>query len=94
MSETAGCDPALTAAFRRTGLTSREMWLQYVALGGNAGELMVDAQLCGLVDLPRGEYNVLAHAINEGLDELPEAERGTKVAYRRPLSNLNADRGW
>lgn len=74
-------DPALTSAFERTACTVRELWLRYLALGGNADEVSVEAQVYGLMDLPPGEYNVLAHAVNEALDEVPGAVRGRKVRY-------------
>lgn len=82
---TAG-DPAVAAAFRRTGLTVRGLWFRCLALGGNADEVALEAQLCGLMALPPGEYNVVAHALNEALDELPDAAGGPRVPYLGPLS--------
>jgi len=72
---------ALTSAFRTTGLDVRDVWVRYLGMGGNADEVSVGAQLHGLLDLPAGEYNVLAHTLNEALDELPPAERGARVPY-------------
>lgn len=72
----------LGQAFGRTGLTVRELWLRYLALGGNADEVWVDAVLDGLLDLPPGEYNVLAHAVNEALGDLPGAAGLPRVALR------------
>lgn len=76
-------DRALAAAFRRTGLAVRDLWLRYLALGGNADEVSVEAQLYGLASFPPGEYNVLAQAVNEALDELPDAARTPRVAMVR-----------
>jgi hypothetical protein len=77
---------ALAAAIGRTGLTTRELWIRYLALGGNADEVSLDAEVHGLVPLPPGEYNVLAHAVNEALDDLPPSARGPRVAYLHPTS--------
>ena len=79
MTESAPDEPALPSAFRRTGLAVREVWIEYLSLGGNADEVSVAAQLHGVMDLPDGEYNVLAHTLNEALDELPG--RGPRVPY-------------
>jgi len=76
MTET---EPALTSAYRRTGLTVRALWLRYLGLGGIADEVSVAAQLFGLLPLPRGEYNVLAHTVNEALDDLSVPARGARV---------------
>jgi hypothetical protein len=69
--------------FRRTGLTARELWCRYIALGGTADEVCVEGQLQGLLELAPGECNVLAHALNEALDELVPGERGPRVAYQQ-----------
>jgi hypothetical protein len=81
MADSAPDDPALTAAFRRCGVSVRDIWIAYLALGGNADEVSIEAQLYGLIDLPVGEYNVLAHTVNEELEELPEHEREPRVPY-------------
>jgi hypothetical protein len=81
-----GRSTALAAAVGRTRLTTREIWIRYLALGGNADEVSLDAELHGLLALPPGEYNVLAHAVNEALDDLPPSARGPRVAYLHPTS--------
>ena len=73
----------LLSAFQRTGLRSRELWIRYLALGGNADEITVEAQVHGFLSLLPGEYNVLAHAINEALDDGPPDLRDPKVGYVR-----------
>jgi hypothetical protein len=83
----AGRGGALAMAVGRTGLTTRELWIRYLALGGNADEVSLDAELHGLIPLPPGEYNVLAHAVNEALDDLPASARGPRVAYLHPSSD-------
>jgi hypothetical protein len=87
-----GSTRSLTSAWSRTGSTTREMWLRYLALGGNADEVSVAGQLHGLVELPPGEFNVLAHAVNETLDDLPVHRRGERVAHRDLRSELDAQR--
>ncbi|HEV2754376.1 MAG TPA: hypothetical protein VG318_01190 [Actinomycetota bacterium] len=59
-------DPAeLDEARRHLGLTLKDLWIRYFALGGNADQIELDAFFHGLSELSRLEYNVLAHAINE-----------------------------
>jgi hypothetical protein len=67
----------LARAFQRAQLTVDELWTRYFALGGDAGLLDVDAYLHGLVILPKGQRDVLAHAVNERLDELTWADRAS-----------------
>ena len=81
MTESAPGELTLAEGFRRCGLPAREIWIRYVALGGNADEVSVAGQLHGLVELSAGEFNVLAHTVNEELDELPPSERGLRVPY-------------
>ena len=57
-------------AFDAAELTVPDLWLRYYALGGDASELEVDAYLNGAIALPALEHDVLAHAINERLDEI------------------------
>ena len=70
---------ALTEAFRGAELTVEELWLRYFALGGDAGKVEVEAYVSGLMPLPSLQHNILAHAINERLDEL-----GPRRAPYRP----------
>ncbi len=79
MTESAPGGAALAAAFRRSGLPLHELWLRYLALGGNLDEMSVAAQLHGVLQLPAGEYNVLAHTLNEALDDLPDT--GPRVPH-------------
>ena len=70
---------ALTEAFHGAELTVEELWIRYFALGGDAGKVEVEAYLSGLMPLPSLQHNILAHAINERLDEL-----GPRRAPYRP----------
>jgi hypothetical protein len=67
----------LARAFQRAQLTVDELWMRYFALGGEAGLFEVDAYLNGLGDLPGGQRDVLAHAVNERLDELTWVDRAS-----------------
>jgi hypothetical protein len=61
---------ALRSAFEVADLTLDELWTRYFALGGSADLLEVEGHVAGLMSLPPSEVNVLAHALNERLDEL------------------------
>ncbi|TFV91703.1 serine/threonine-protein phosphatase [Blastococcus sp. CT_GayMR20] len=74
-------ESALRAAYEVAGLTLEQLWTRYFALGGSADLLEVDGELAGLVQLPPGERDVLAHAINERIDELA-------ARHRAPYSRL------
>ncbi|MEV4150915.1 PP2C family protein-serine/threonine phosphatase [Amycolatopsis sp. NPDC049691] len=60
----------LTVCFARSGLTLEELWMRYFALGGSQSLLELDAYLNSLTTLPRVDRDMLAHAVNERLDEL------------------------
>jgi hypothetical protein len=64
-----GQGPSLREAFRHADLTLEELWLRYVALGGDADLVSLDAHITGLLSLPQVQGDVLALAINERLDE-------------------------
>ena len=82
MAENQDGELAVLAAYRLVGLPARDIWIRYLTLGGNADELSVEAQIHGLIDLPAGEYNVLAHTLNEELDDLPESRHVGRVPHR------------
>lgn len=60
----------IAACFTRSELTLEELWMRYFALGGSLSLLELDAYLNGLVTLPRVDRDMLAHAVNERLDEV------------------------
>jgi hypothetical protein len=66
---------ALRVALARSGLTNEELWQRYFALGGDAGPIEMEAYLHGLMDLPSLQRDMLAHAVNERLDEVAWAGR-------------------
>ena len=75
---------SLAEAFTNTRLTLEELWLRYFALGGDAGKVEIEAYLAGLMPLPSLQHNILAHAINERLDELGPPPR---APYRPDTQN-------
>lgn len=60
----------LAVGYQRAKLTMEQLWLRYFTLGGDAGLMEVEAHLHGLMPLPDLQRDILAHAINERLDEL------------------------
>ena len=85
----------LALAVRRAALTTDELWTRYVALGGKAEVTKVDEYVRGLAELPAEQRDVLAHAVNDRLDELDRAHRASysrTVEETRPRdsASLNA----
>ena len=60
----------LVEALEHADLSISDLWLRYFALGGDAGVLEVEAYVKGLMTFAPLEHNILAHAVNERLDEL------------------------
>ena len=84
------------AALRASGLTIEELWLRYFGLGGDAGKLEVDAYLSGLAPLSPLQHDLLAHAVNERLDEIapPRAPYAEELSHYRespPASTGHTD---
>jgi serine/threonine protein phosphatase PrpC len=78
---------ALSQAYRNADLSLEQLWARYFALGGNLDLVDVDAFLTGLVPMPAMERDMLAHAVNERLDELRSQRRvpySHVIRQRRP----------
>jgi hypothetical protein len=73
---------ALAIAFRRADLSMEDLWIRYFTLGGDAGLVEVEAYFSGLMSLPAGQRDILAHAVNERLDDVTTRLR---VPYSRAL---------
>jgi serine/threonine protein phosphatase PrpC len=73
---------ALNVGYRRADLTLEQLWVRYFALGGTAGLVEIEAYLHGLMPLPGLQRDMLAHAVNERLDELTWQHR---VPYSRTV---------
>jgi hypothetical protein len=63
------------AARVRGELGVHELWLRYLALGGNSDVFQIDGYLQSLLPLPPSEGIILAVALNERLDEVYRAAR-------------------
>ncbi|MFJ6671412.1 PP2C family protein-serine/threonine phosphatase [Actinosynnema sp. NPDC091369] len=72
---------SIAAALGHAELSTDELWIRYFALGGDAGMIDIDAYVHGLSGLPPLQRDILAHAINERLDELRPPRR---AGYSRP----------
>lgn len=71
-----------------------ELWMKYFSIGGEAGEYEVDAYLNGSFSLPALQRDILAHAANELIDELPAHPRAPysdDVAMFLPASRDSDD---
>lgn len=78
----------LAACYAHSRLTPEQLWMRYFALGGSMSLLDLDAYLNGLTTLPRVDRDMLAHAVNERLDELtgpPRAPYSHSVHDGKPL---------
>lgn len=61
----------LKEALQQAGLETSQLWMKYFSIGGEAGEYEVDAYLNGSLSLPPLQRDILAHAANELIDDLP-----------------------
>lgn len=73
---------SLALALKGAQLSVEELWMRYFGMGGEAGYLEVDAYVHGKGETPALERDILAHAVNERIDELTWAKR---AVYSRPL---------
>jgi hypothetical protein len=76
---------AVASAFARAELTAEELWLRYFELGGSLGLLDVEAYLHGALQLPRLDRDIVAHVVNERLDELTWHRR---ASYSRTIREV------
>ena|SRR5829696_5295635 len=68
----------------RGGLTVQDLWLRYLALGGNHDAFDIDGYLHGLLSLENVQERVLVVALNERLDEV---HRRTLIPLPAPASS-------
>ncbi len=81
---------ALAAGYAHADLTLEQLWMRYFALGGTADLTEVDAYLNGLAALPDHQSDLIAHAVNERLDELFTRHR---VPYARVIRRPRPESG-
>jgi hypothetical protein len=73
--------------FRNADLRIEELWLRYFSIGGIAGQFEVEAYIHGAIALPPLQRDILAHSLNERLDEIEAADG------RAPYSRGSEDAG-
>lgn len=61
----------LREVISRADITVKQLWFHYFTLGGNAGEIEVDAYLHHCLSLPAFQRDLLAHAANELIERHP-----------------------
>lgn len=58
-------------AMRQMGLDVPDVWTHYFSIGGDVDEFELDAYLHGAIQLRPLDRNLIAHAVNELISELP-----------------------
>jgi hypothetical protein len=72
---------AVEAARTAANLSVQELWLRYLAIGGSSDAFDIDGYLQGLVPLEGFQQDVLAQAVNEGLDDVYRSLRVPLSAF-------------
>lgn len=72
-------------SLRHADVSIEELWLRYFSLGGQTGQFEVEAYIHGAMALPALQRDLLAHALNEWLDEMQSQEP------RAPYSQARSD---
>ena len=78
-------------SLRHADVSLEELWLRYFTLGGHAGQFEVEAYIHGAIALPALQRDVLAHALNERLDEL--YSRAPRAPYSVDAPDSTSDDG-
>jgi len=81
----------LARALEIAGIGVQALWLDYFRLGGEVGEVEIDAYLHHALELPRFERDLLAHAANELVDHGPgpHAPYSSEVLGRDPKEHTD-----
>jgi hypothetical protein len=86
---TPGPELSLPDGFRLSGLSPARLWLAYIAAGGNASELEVEAYACGVLPADDVQHNLVALVIN---DHFRDRGLNHLVSYRgRPSAGEAAE---
>ena len=78
-------------SLRHTDISIEELWLRYFGLGGQAGQFDVEAYIHGAMALPALQRDLLAHALNERLDEVYSQEPRAPYSQVLPGSGGETD---
>lgn len=65
----------LGTAVQQSNIRVGDLWLYYFSIGGDAGEYEIDAYLHASYSLPALQRDLLAHAVNEMIDDIPPPPR-------------------
>ncbi|GAA1751644.1 hypothetical protein [Kocuria aegyptia] len=68
-------------AIEAAGIEVGQLWMHYFSVGGEAGEMEIDAFLHHSLTLPVLQWDLLAHATNELLDQ----QRPTRIPQASDL---------
>lgn len=80
---------SLPDGYDLSGMTTREAYLRYIAVGGVTDEMQTEAHLLGLLDPGGHEHNVLAQAVNEHFIDLGQDH---PVGYSGLVPGAGTDR--
>lgn len=75
----------IAESLRHADVSIEELWLRCFALGGEAGQFEVEAYIHGAIVLPALQRDILAHALNERLDEM--YSDAPRAPYSRPVED-------
>lgn len=78
-------------AVREAKLNLPAVWLRYFEYTGAADETELEAHMYGLLTLTPMECDVLAHAVNELIDELPDNAGLPRAPYSHERGDLLSD---
>ncbi|PPB49855.1 hypothetical protein C4K88_03960 [Arthrobacter pityocampae] len=65
----------INIAIRTAELRPKIVWIRYFGLAGALGELEFDAYLHRAITIPQLQCDLIAHAVNELIDEIPPLPR-------------------
>jgi len=79
---------ATREAMEEAGIPLNAVWIRYFSFTGAAGEYEVDAYLNGSLELPAHERDLVSHAVNELIKELPPRRMAPYSTNRKkPATN-------
>ena len=61
---------SLTEGLHRSGLSHLDLWLRYIAIGGEASPMELEAYVNGLLHPDPHQHDMIAQALNERFLEL------------------------
>ncbi|MHA7146540.1 hypothetical protein ACX80U_17665 [Arthrobacter sp. TmT3-37] len=74
---------SILLAARDADITTEAIWWKYFGMTGNVREFELDAYLHGMYQLPAMDRDLIAMALNELIDDLPQPPRAA-CSYDTP----------